>query len=80
MIQLKLEGRLIRRRPDFGMDERLRLDKIIYEKGTICMRGKAYPLKDTHFPTIDQKDPYRLTKEEEYVMEHLITSFKYCAH
>ena len=80
VIQFKLEGRLIRRRPDFGMEERLLLDKINYEKGTICMRGKEYPLKDTHFPTIDPKDPYRLTKEEEYVMEHLITSFKYCAH
>ena len=80
VIQFKLEGRLIRRRPDFAMEERLLLDKIDYEKGTICIRGKKYPLKDTHFPTIDPKDPYRLTKEEEYVMEHLITSFKYCAH
>ena len=49
VIQFKLEGRLIRRRPDFGMEERLLLDKINYEKGTICIRGKEYPLKDTHF-------------------------------
>ena len=45
-----------------------------------AIREKISVEKDTHFPTIDPKDRYRLTKEEEYVMEHLITSFKYCAH
>ena len=80
IIQFKLEGQLIKRRPDFKMQDRLLLDKVDYDKGTIMIDGKEYKLKDTNFPTIDPKDPYRLTKEEEYVVEHLKTAFKYCAH
>ncbi len=55
VIQFKLEGRLIRRRPDFAMEERLLLDKVDYEKGTIYIRGKEYPLKDTIFQRSIQK-------------------------
>jgi fructose-1,6-bisphosphatase-3 len=80
IIQFKLEGQIIQNRPDFLMEERMLLDKIDYEKGTICLDGTVYPLKDTNFPTIDPKDPYKLTKEEEYVVDHLITVFKYCAY
>ena len=80
IIQFKLEGELIKRRPDFQMEDRLLLDKVDYEKGTIRIGGKEYPLKDRNFPTIDPEDPYRLTKEEEYVVEHLKTAFKYCAY
>ena len=79
-MQFKVEGQLIKRRPDFLMDQRLLLDKIDYEKGTITLDGKEYELKDKNFPTIDPNDPYKLTKEEEYVMEHLVTVFKYCAY
>ena len=43
-------------------------------KERFMIDGKEYKLKDTNFPTIDPKDPYRLTKEEEYVVEH----FKDC--
>lgn len=80
IMQFKVEGQLIKRRPDFLMDQRLLLDKIDYEKGTITLDGKEYELKDKNFPTIDPNDPYKLTKEEEYVMEHLATVFKYCAY
>ena len=50
------------------------------DEGTITIEGKEYELKDKNFPTIDPNDPYKLTKEEEYVMEHLVTVFKYCAY
>ena len=80
IMQFKVEGQLIKRRPDFLMDDRLLLDKVDYEKGTITIDGKEYELKDKNFPTIDPNDPYKLTKEEEYVMEHLVTVFKYCAY
>ena len=53
VIQFKLEGQVILRRPDFKMEKRLMLDKINYENGTICIDGKDYPLKDSYFPTID---------------------------
>jgi fructose-1,6-bisphosphatase-3 len=75
IIQFKLEGQIIQRNPQFEMDDRLLLDKIDYQKGTINIDGKEYPLNDTHFPTIDPKDPYRLTKAEADVMDKLQRSF-----
>ena len=57
------------------MKERLLLDKIDYKQGTIKLGGKEYPLNDTYFPTIDPKDPYKLTHEEEDVVERLKNSF-----
>ena len=37
IIQFKLEGQVIKRRPEFNMDKRLLLDKIDYEEGTIMI-------------------------------------------
>ncbi|MGL5329081.1 MAG: fructose-1,6-bisphosphatase [Peptostreptococcaceae bacterium] len=76
IIQFKLEGEVIKRRPEYEMNNRLLLEKINYEEGSIELRGKKYKLKDSYFPTIDSKKPYKLTKEEENVMEKLISSFK----
>ncbi len=78
IIQFKLEGQLIARRKSFGLENRRLLDKIDYEKGTILLEGKEYTLLDTHFPTIDPKNPYRLTEEEKTVMERLQSAFRHC--
>ena len=78
IIQFKLEGQLIRRRPEFGMDDRLLLDKIDYEKKTVNIGGVEYPMRDTDFPTVDPADPYRLTEEEEQVVERLRHAFVHC--
>lgn len=78
IIQFKLEGQLIKRRPEFHMDSRLLLDKINYEKGTIQIDGKEYQLKDKNFPTIDPADPYRLTPDEENVVDRLKVAFLKC--
>ena len=75
IIQFKLEGHIIKRRPYFKMDDRLLLEKINYEEGTIDLYGKTYPLNDTNFPTIDPKNPYALTREEEELVEKLKSSF-----
>lgn len=76
IIQFKLEAEIIKRRPEFGMSHRLLLDKVNYEEGIIELKGKTYKLKDTHFPTIDPKNPYKLTLGEETVIEKLATSFE----
>lgn len=76
VIQFKLEGQIIRRNPHFQMDDRLLLDKIDFDKGIIHLNGKTYPLLDTHFPTIDKKDPYRLHRDEEELMNKLANSIK----
>ena len=78
VIQFKLEGQLIRRRGEFGMENRMLLDRIDYERGTIVLEGKEYRLLDTHFPTIDPRDPCRLTREEEDVMDQLKSAFLHC--
>ena len=78
VIQFKLEGQLIKRHPEYHMEERLLLDKIDYAKGTVKIRGKEYELLDKSFPTIDPKDPYRLTKEEADIMERLRKAFIRC--
>lgn len=75
IIQFKLEAETIRRRPEFEMKDRLLLDKINYDKKTITLNGKEYPLRDGNFPTIDPTDPYRLTEEEAEIVEKLHNSF-----
>lgn len=77
IIQFKLEGQIIKRRTSFKMEDRLLLEKIDYEKGTIELYGKTYKLNDNNFPTIDPKNPYKLTSEEKELMEKLKSSFLY---
>lgn len=78
VLQFKLEGQIIKRRPDFKMEDRLLLDKIDYDKKTVVICGKEYPMLDTEFPTIDPADPYRLTEEEEQVVDRLKGAFRHC--
>ena len=75
IIQFKLEGEIIMRRPEFGMEDRLLLNYIDYDKGTIMYEGKEYPLTDSNFPTIDPADPYKLSPEERDIMDKIHTSF-----
>ncbi len=75
VIQFKVEGTVIDRRPEFGMDDRKQLHLIDFEKGTVEIAGKEYPMKDTNFPTIDPKDPYKLTPAEEDVLRKLQMNF-----
>ncbi len=75
IIQFKIEGQTIKNNPHFNMNNRLLLEKINYEKGTITIDGKDFPLLDTNFPTIDPKDPYKLTSEESEILERLTLSF-----
>ncbi|HZK70357.1 MAG TPA: fructose-1,6-bisphosphatase, partial [Clostridia bacterium] len=75
IIQFKLEGAIIKRRPHYEMQPRLLLDKIDYENGTINIDGKEYILNDTNFPTIDPSDPYKLTEDETELIDKLKSSF-----
>ncbi len=78
IIQLKLEGQLIRQYPEFELQDRLLLDKIDIDRKIITVEGKEYPILDDSFPTIDFSDPYRLTPEEEEVVERLRKAFVNC--
>lgn len=75
VIQFKLESAIIRRRPQYEMEDRLLLPKIDYARGVITLNGVEYSLLDTFFPTIDPKDPEALTPEEQAVVDRLALSF-----
>jgi fructose-1,6-bisphosphatase-3 len=75
IIQLKLEGQIIMRRPNYQMEARLLLDKINHQDGTININRNTYPLLDTNFPTINPSHPYELTTREKNVIEKLKLSF-----
>ena len=77
IIQFKLEGQIIQRRPHFQMEDRLLLDKIDYERGVVRIDGRDYDLIDTRFPTIDPADPYALTDQEQRVVDRLKFSFQH---
>ena len=78
IIRFKLEGQLIMKWPEYGMQNRLLLDKIDYEKQTVMIDGKEYKMLDTNLPTVDPKNPYELTQEEQDVMKRLCSSFLHC--
>ena len=75
VMQFKLEYQIIKRRKEFGMDDRNLLHKIDFEKGTVRIGDKDYELRDKLYPTIDPKDPYKLTPEEADIIEQLTKSF-----
>jgi fructose-1,6-bisphosphatase III len=75
IIQLKLEGQIVQRRPQFQMADRLLLDKIDFDQGAVQLGGQGYPLRDSHFPTVDPAEPYALSPQEAAVMDKLRLSF-----
>lgn len=78
VIQFKVEGQAAELYPEFGFQRRNFLDKINYEEGTITIGGKIYQLLDDYFPTIDPKNPYQLSAEEEEIMNRLVKAFQSC--
>jgi fructose-1,6-bisphosphatase-3 len=76
IIQFKLEAAVIKDRPEFHMEKRMLLDKIDQTKGTIILNGKEYKLTSNNFPTIDPKDPYKLTEREKEIIEKIAKYFK----
>ena len=76
IIQFKLESEIIKRHPEYKMDERNLLHGIDAKAGTITLpNGEVHPLLDSNFPTIDPANPYALTVEEQDVVDRLMLSF-----
>ena len=80
IMQFKLEHEVIKRHPEYNMDDRNLLHLINREKGTITLDGRELTLKDDDFQTVDPADPYRLTPEEENVINRLTQNFINSAH
>ena len=79
VIQFKVEGQIIRRHPEYEMDSRILLPAIDYQRGTVVIEGKEYPMMDMEFPTIDPSDPLKLSEEEEELLHTLTLSFCHSA-
>ena len=77
VIQLKLEGAIIRRHPEYGMEGRDLINKIDFESGCVNLGENTYRLLDTNFPTVDPSDPTKLTASEEELMKVLKNSFSH---
>lgn len=78
IIQFKVEAQLIDENPSFELEDRKLLHRINRETNTVMVDGTEYALTDTVFPTVDWDDPYRLTDEEESVMQSLVEAFVGC--
>ena len=76
IIQFKLEGQTVLRHPEWNMSHRALLDKIDFNKGTITLQNKNYPLLDTTLPTLNSNDPYALSQDEQDLMNQLSRSFR----
>ena len=75
VLQFKLEGQMIARHPEWELDHRRILRTVDLAKGTIAVDGREYPLRDTHFPTLDPSDPEALSKAEQQCLDRMRTSF-----
>ena len=66
------------------MENRSFLQKIDFEKSTVQIGDKTYPLTDSYFPTVNPENPAELSEGERHLMNILQNSFthseKLCRH
>jgi fructose-1,6-bisphosphatase-3 len=77
IIQLKLEAQIIKRHPEYAMDDRLILEQINLAEGVVGIDGETYPLRDTSWPTLLPADRAALTDEEAAVVADLVDQFQH---
>ncbi len=75
VIQFKKEAELFEKYPNWKMQDRELLKEIDYKNGTVKVDGVKYKMITCNFPTVDPKNPNKLTPEEEAVMRSLHSSF-----
>ncbi len=75
VLQFKVEAAIIRKHPEWRMDDRNLLNAIDYDRPTSHINGNDYEMKTCRFATIDPNDPCALTPEEADLMRKLRHSF-----
>lgn len=76
VMGMKLMGAIIDRHPEYNLQDLKIFDNLDLKKGTLKLNdGKTYHLNFTDMPTVDEKDPYRLTPGEQEIIDDLISSF-----
>lgn len=76
VLQFKEEAAIFERRKEWNMTDRELLRNIDYKHGEILLNEKKYKLRSNSFPTIDPKEPNKLTEEEQLLMDKLSHSFQ----
>ncbi len=71
VIQFKFEEQTIGKFPEYGMQSRLWLERL----AAMLATGDTAGLNDTHFPTVDLKNPAALTHEEQEIIDDLSRQF-----
>lgn len=77
VIQLKLEGQLMEKYPEWQMQHRSLFQRVDFAGGTLEIDGKVYKLKDDYFPTVNQENPLELSEGEKELMTVLANSFRH---
>lgn len=77
VIQMKLEGQLIAKHPEWEMSDRDLFGRTDFVNGTVMVNGKEHSLLDRSFPTVDPKSPLSLTEGEAELMKVLKASFRH---
>ena len=72
LMQLKAEGEIIDRHPEYGLDERNILKRIDFTKGEL----EGIRLNSLSFPNVDRKNPLRFTAAERDIVNALRRSFQ----
>ncbi|HEX4456233.1 MAG TPA: fructose-bisphosphatase class III [Kofleriaceae bacterium] len=73
IVQLKLEGALVQRHPEWQMGNRALLHRIA--NGSVTIDGASYPLLDANLPTRDPSSPYVLAPAEQRCIDALVRDF-----
>lgn len=75
IIQFKVEAEIIRRHPEWHMEDRILLENIDYTNATCRIGDVDYEMKSCCFPTINPDNPCELTEDELNLMNKLRHSF-----
>jgi len=76
VLLFKTEGALLRRHPEYGMDDRRIFETVDWAAGTVVLDGKKYALASRDFPTVDPADPCALSPDEERVLKNIRSAFR----
>ena len=77
VLMFKLEGQLVKRNPDFGLEDRLLLERMDLKRRTVETDGREWTLRDLPFPTVNPADPCALTEEEQALLSELRHAFRH---
>lgn len=77
VIQMKLEGQLIAKHPEWEMTDRDLFGRTDFVKGTVTIDGREHELLDKSFPTVDPESPLNLSEGEAELMKVLNATFRH---